>query len=220
MNYWKQMSSGRYVDLAAVRPGDVRLDDITTSLSRITRFSGHTMHGIEPLTVAQHSLMVHDIAKDLTDDPVAVLAAVSHDFEEAYTGDIITPVKRMLKDTSFIRDIESSIQKQLMPDFDIDAHYKVVRYADLISLHLEREVLFGLNEEHDHKWPVRPFKTGNYNAVEMYHKYRSKTAGHLKREFMNAYTSARISQGITPEAVRYAGSDSGSPVLFAVVSSS
>jgi hypothetical protein len=49
--------SGLIIDLADPKPEDIRVDDIAWSLSRQSRYAGHTMSRI-PYTVAQHTVMV------------------------------------------------------------------------------------------------------------------------------------------------------------------
>jgi len=80
--------SGIKFDLLNPTPEQIKLIDIAHSLSMTNRFNGHTQF---PYSVAQHSLAV----AEMVDAPYK-LGALLHDAGEAYIGDIITPIKRLL----------------------------------------------------------------------------------------------------------------------------
>ena len=91
-------SSGLRFDLVSPRAEQVRLADIARHLSRINRFNGGT--GPLPWSVAAHSLLVADVVERTIGgrcDPQLKLAALLHDAHEAYIGDLITPVKAMMR---------------------------------------------------------------------------------------------------------------------------
>lgn len=71
---------------------DISILDIAHSLALTNRFNGHT---VRPLSVAEHSLLVVEIAERELGlrEPGALLAALLHDAHEAITGDLITPAK-------------------------------------------------------------------------------------------------------------------------------
>lgn len=66
---------------------DIRLSDIAIALSNICRFGGHAPW----YSVAQHSVLVSYLAP-----PPFKLCALFHDATEAYLGDVISPLKRLL----------------------------------------------------------------------------------------------------------------------------
>jgi uncharacterized protein len=73
--------------------------DISVALSRIPRFVGHTTVSY---SVAQHCMLVCDLAKQVGQDSELYtkrikLLALLHDADEAYISDIPSPVKQMLK---------------------------------------------------------------------------------------------------------------------------
>lgn len=87
----------------------VDLDHISTALSRICRYVGHTK-----LSVAQHSyimamsfIMIGDIHK--------AFQAWGHDQSEAYLGDMAAPLKRILKKQ--FAPIEHGIEKIIANHF-------------------------------------------------------------------------------------------------------
>jgi hypothetical protein len=75
------------VDLLRPDPEQIELVDIAHALARITRFTGH---GDRCFTVAQHSVMVHDLAR--------VPWALLHDAAEAYIGDASSPLKVAMRE--------------------------------------------------------------------------------------------------------------------------
>jgi len=83
---WRmQMCSGRLVTLNAMSIKDLSLDEIAHHLFMQCRFGGATKRHY---SVLEHSLIVAD---QLPDD--LKLRGLLHDANEAYTGDIIRPVK-------------------------------------------------------------------------------------------------------------------------------
>lgn len=82
--------SGRRVDLIVPSPETIDLTDIAWSLSRLARFNGHTATS-RPLSVAEHSVRVAARCS-----PEARAWGLMHDAAEAYTGDIVAPVKRLM----------------------------------------------------------------------------------------------------------------------------
>lgn len=70
---------------------DIRVLDIAIGLSNICRFGGQLEHSY---SVAQHSVLVSHLA------PAPFrLAALLHDATEAYLGDVISPLKKLLGET-------------------------------------------------------------------------------------------------------------------------
>lgn len=89
-----EVASGEFVSLRGPEPSTIKVDDIAHALSHICRFGGHT-HVF--YSVAQHSLLVHDLVEHLGASPEVRLAALLHDAHEAYVGDLTTPLKRELR---------------------------------------------------------------------------------------------------------------------------
>ena len=94
--------SGKEFDPEDPRPDQIDLLDIAVGLSRVNRFVGHTAF---PFSVAQHSFLVSSLvdALDFPEHPGIKmltryrLLGLLHDADEAYTSDIPSPVKSMLK---------------------------------------------------------------------------------------------------------------------------
>lgn len=94
---WQRMLSGRRLDLLDPSPLDVEIADIAHGLARVARWNGQTT-GANIFSVAQHSLLVDEIAGRLAPDagPQARLAVLLHDAPEYVIGDMISPFKAVL----------------------------------------------------------------------------------------------------------------------------
>lgn len=135
-----QTFTGRYIDLLAPKQDDFRLVDIAHSLSLVNRFAGHTVH---PYSVAQHSVLCARLVP-----PEFELEALFHDAQEAYIGDVSTPLKALLPEYRRIEDqIESCLRGKLCLT-DIKA--PEVKRADLIMLATEHRDL--MPQDHSY-WP-------------------------------------------------------------------
>ncbi len=96
---WQRMLSGRRLDLLDPSPLDIEIEDIAHGLARVARWNGQTRGG-NPFSVAQHSLLVEEIARlSQPDAPQGWrLAALLHDAPEYVIGDVISPFKAVLGD--------------------------------------------------------------------------------------------------------------------------
>lgn len=91
------MLSGRRLDLLDPSPMDIEIVDIAHGLARVARWNGQTV-GDHAFSVAQHSLVVEEIAAHIQPDLDARwrLAALLHDAPEYVIGDMISPFKAAL----------------------------------------------------------------------------------------------------------------------------
>jgi 5'-nucleotidase len=91
---WQRMLSGRRLDLLDPSPEDIAIEDIAHGLARVARWNGQTK-GAHAFSVAQHALIVTDIAEALNPAwPTAWRrAALLHDAAEYVIGDLISPFK-------------------------------------------------------------------------------------------------------------------------------
>jgi 5'-deoxynucleotidase YfbR-like HD superfamily hydrolase len=126
--------SGRVVDPEHIDPDSIDIHDIAWSLSRISRFSGHTTTETA-YNVAQHSVFV---AKLMIDDGLSgnvVLYGLLHDGAEAYIGDIPSPVKKIPALKAVIDPIEDSLltaiyTKYVGGDIISSTDHKLVKFYD------------------------------------------------------------------------------------------
>ena len=114
-----ETSVGWMVDLTSPDPDAICAADIAKALSRINRFNGHTS---EPWSVASHSMLCVDFARQFFASDASdwmCLHILLHDAHEAYTGDIISPIKNIPELKHPIKNIEERLQHAIETRFDI-----------------------------------------------------------------------------------------------------
>lgn len=113
------------------RIDQIHIEDIAHGLAYTCRFNGQTT---EFYSVAQHSLMVCDLVAE-----EHKLAALLHDAAEAYLGDMVKPLKRLLPEFA---EIEHRVSAIIAETFSIpESDYAAIKRADLIALATEKRDL-------------------------------------------------------------------------------
>jgi hypothetical protein len=109
--------------------------DIAKALSRICRYGGHTPFFY---SVAEHSLGVSQLAEEDGCDQDTVLACLLHDASEAYLGDVVSPLKGMLRD---YWKIESRVMSEIGRRYGLDFHdhEEAIKKYDKIMLIAEMD---------------------------------------------------------------------------------
>jgi 5'-deoxynucleotidase YfbR-like HD superfamily hydrolase len=148
---WQRMLSGRRLDLLDPSPLDIEIEDIAHGLARVARWNGQTS-GAHAFSVAQHTLLVEDIAGRLDPGislPVRLLTLV-HDGPEYVIGDMITPFKAILGET--YKAVEARLQDAIHIRYGLrqsatpDA-MKLIKRADRVSAFLEATQLAGFDPD-------------------------------------------------------------------------
>ena len=141
MAVWQRMLSGRRLDLLDPSALDVEIEDIAHGLARVTRWNGQ-MAGTWPLSVAEHSLLVEQIAGMLepTLGAGGRLAALLHDGHEYAFGDMISPLKDASGPDRLA--LEERLQVVIHIRFGLPAEVAneirlLIRRADRAAAHLE-----------------------------------------------------------------------------------
>lgn len=119
--------TGRLIDPANPRPEDITIEDIAKGLAKEKRFGGNTL---VPYSVAQHSVHVAELCRTIDDSPLAVKKAFLHDASEAFLGDIVQPLKRILPD---YRELEAEWMDAIAKRFDLPSgfqHDPIVKECD------------------------------------------------------------------------------------------
>lgn len=157
---WQRMLSGRRLDLLNPSPLDIELEDIAHGLARVARWNGQTI-GDHPFSVAQHSLLVEELARAFAPDLPArwQLAAVLHDAPEYVIGDLISPFKAALGFD--YKAFELRLQEAIHIRFGLPAmvpeRIKVlIKRADKAAAYLEATQLAGFGEAEAAKFFGRP----------------------------------------------------------------
>ena len=108
-NTFIRTASGKKIDYADIDVQAIDIYDIAEHLSKLPRFLGATRPFI---SVAQHSLHVSSLAERDGGGPIAALYGLLHDAEEAYMGDMPTPLANYLWDLTG-RDIKAELSDML-----------------------------------------------------------------------------------------------------------
>ena len=98
--------SGRKIDVSNPNPADIVIEDIAWALSRMPRFSGHSIPYV-PYSVAQHCIQVAEDLKEY--GPDVQLYGLLHDAAEAYINDLPSPVKHIPEIHAVIKKLENSL---------------------------------------------------------------------------------------------------------------
>jgi len=162
---WIQTHSGREFFFDGIKPDSINLGDIAHSLALTNRFNGHT---IRAYSVAEHSVRVavevlrYARAGKLAEHQArdAALCGLLHDAAEAYTGDIVSPLKSFIEPGDALRGIIAGIEKaveesllgHIQPEHRSIWHRGYVKRADLALLAAESASLFAGGRVRD--WPV------------------------------------------------------------------
>lgn len=136
------LRSGLVFDLVNPIPAMVTIDDIAWALAHTLRYGGHAD---VPINVASHSLNVRWIVMQSDTKPELRLAALLHDAHEAYVGDVIRPLKKLLGDEWMA--IEQRIDRAIAEQFNVDVETfraPEVRFADQLAYCWERRDLVGV----------------------------------------------------------------------------
>ena len=148
---WQRMLSGRRLDLLNPSPLDIELEDIAHGLARVARWNGQTT-GDHAFSVAQHSLLVEQIASELRADLPGRwrLAALVHDAPEYVVGDLITPFKSAIG--LDYRELEDRLLQAVHIRFGLPGELpktitKLIKRADKMAAFLEATQLAGFSDE-------------------------------------------------------------------------
>jgi len=164
---------GNTVNLADVRPEDLHMADIATSLHQIMRFNGHAYRGY---SVLSHSMVMCDMA-----EPEFKMEALLHDAGEAYLGDIIVPVKEMFPDIAlFENEVTALIMDKFSAGYKVNTRNGTYNKSPYISS-LDRRLGRG---EHAILRPIWGAEIDEEVAVKMY-EFWDKTPN----DFLNMYDS-------------------------------
>jgi len=157
---WQRMLSGRRLDLLDPSPMDIEIEDIAHGLARVARWNGQTT-GPYAFSVAQHSLVVEDLARALKPGlgHDMQLGALLHDAPEYVVGDMISPFKAVLGDD--YKAVEQRLSHAIHLRFGLPGALparieKLIKRADLICAWFEAVQLAGFAEHEADRFFIRP----------------------------------------------------------------
>ena len=155
MKHWKLLHTGTAWDLCNPNPADVHPLDIAVPLSRIPRWTGH---GRRVITVAEHCVHVSRFVYEMTDgDLTAAAQGLLHDAAESITGDIPTPIKRLVP---ALREVEKIQLDAILTRFDLPTElHPAIKAGD--------RVLMASEAMQDMPHPPHPFYDEGDNFVRI-----------------------------------------------------
>jgi len=148
---WQRMLSGRRLNLLDPSPLDIEIEDIAHGLARVARWNGQTV-GRHSFSVAQHSLLVHDVCLQFRPGLPAKwrMAALLHDAPEYVVGDLISPFKAAVgfDYKAFELKLLAAIHLRFgLPPEPPQAISKLIKRADIAAAYLEATQLAGFEEK-------------------------------------------------------------------------
>lgn len=154
---WQRMLSGRRLDLLNPAPDDVSIEDIAHGLARVARWNGQTT-GAHAFSVAQHALLVEQIARDTSPEDGSGLdwetrwqqAALLHDAAEYVIGDLISPFKTAigLDYKAFENKLMRAVHQRFALPAELPAPVAAhIKRADTIAAYYEATCLAGFTRD-------------------------------------------------------------------------
>lgn len=188
MKNWMQTYTGNVFFFDKPHPSMIDIEDIAHALSMQCRFNGHTRAFY---SVAEHSVRVSwavEAASAGQANAVELaLWALLHDASEAYTGDMVLPLKRemrglrlapVLSMPSDFDLIESRIQRAICNAFGLpEDEPKIVKRFDLVLLLTEKRDLLAPCDE---PWP-------DYGVQPLRHRLETWVPEHAKKVFLDRF---------------------------------
>ncbi len=157
---WQRMLSGRRLDLINPSPLDIELEDIAHGLARVARWNGQTT-GDHAFSVAQHSVLVEQIASELRADLSDRwrLAALLHDAPEYVVGDLITPFKAAIG--LDYQELEDRLLGAVYIRFGLPGQLPknitaLIKRADKMAAFLEATQLAGFSDSEARRFFIAP----------------------------------------------------------------
>lgn len=139
---WMRLPSGKRLDLINPDPQAWQDEDLAIRLARTYRWGGESCWP-QPLSVAQHSLLVLEIRRMLADAPLTPqdeLQELLHDAEEGFLGfDCISPLKQILGEP--FKRVERRLYSAIWERYDVTPWTH-----DTLTLHKEADHIAAASE--------------------------------------------------------------------------
>jgi 5'-deoxynucleotidase YfbR-like HD superfamily hydrolase len=162
---WQRMLSGRRLDLLDPSPLDIEIEDIAHGLARVARWNGQTQ-GAHIFSVAQHTLLVEQMARRLAPNPDRRLrlAVLLHDAPEYVIGDMISPFKTVIGDA--YKAVEARLLAAIHRRFGVAVELpedvrRLIKAADRAAAYLESTRLAGFAPAEARRFFGRPPKVSD-----------------------------------------------------------
>lgn len=155
MSHWMLTHSGRehYLSGHEILRNQIDIRDVAQALAQINRYTGHCHR---PYSVAEHSLLVADLARRNGKSTLVQLACLMHDAHESTAGDMSTPAKHAigLAWANFEHRQADILRRQFGLVTAFTVYRDLVNLYDLIALATERRDLTNYDATRNRPWPV------------------------------------------------------------------
>lgn len=160
--------SGKMFNIINPKKNELNINDAAHALSLQCRFNGHVR---KFYSVASHLIIGSKLINEKFKKEFLL-----HDLQEAWIGDVITPVKKQTKE--FIK-IENNIEKVISKKFNTPyPNSKEVKEMDIIMFRMESVYLMGQKKNKNEKFPMTKKKF----LYEI-----NKSNDEIKKEFLKTF---------------------------------
>ena len=170
---WIQTHRGHAYDLDGdgPTPDSIFIEDVAFALAHLHRYNGHA----GAYSVAQHSVLAARVARAMGLSAGIQRSALMHDAHEAYTGDVPSPIKRVLGETwrTFERRHEIAVRRRFAVPVALPS---IVTTIDLRLLITERRDLLGGVETRPWGIDVEPFERSELAPIVRWDADESRRA--------------------------------------------
>ena len=191
--YWFPTFAGKIIDIENPTPDMIDVEDIAQALSMTCRYGGHCR---DYYSVAEHSLGVEALGYYSTsqtpDYSVRALALLLHDSAEAYLGDVVSPLKRLLGHP--YADLEHRWLRAIEEKFDLGSALTnpdpLVKTCDLAILPVE--IVNLCSPPHPDWWlKIDPPTVGQLSE----HSIECLSPSAARRRFLNRFRHLQWARG-------------------------
>lgn len=176
--------SGKIIDPENLDVTQIDINDIAWSLSRINRFSGHTVTEV-PYNVAQHSVFVAEMILKEYDRKIALFGLL-HDAAESYIGDIPSPIKKIPALKAVIDPIEDALLNEVFKKYcscvPTRDEWRIIKYYDKKAQFIES---FSFMASRGLQWPGR--NDYNISLVELQNFHTPISSIQAYQQFINKF---------------------------------
>ena len=145
-----RVCTGGYFHMHSDDPNEISLNAISSALSRLCRFTGHLMDGIEIYSVAEHSVLVSYLLEKMGAPAEVIFQGLMHDASEAYVADIAAPFKGEIGN---YYAVEAKVMARIKDRYLLNDKFDYrVKLADWYALFIEARNIVCPNEEELATW--------------------------------------------------------------------
>ncbi len=142
--------TGGYFHLDSDDVNEISLNAIARATSRLCRFTGHLVDGVQMYSVAEHSVLVSYLLERMGAPADVIFQGLMHDASEAYLSDIAAPFKGAIGN---YYEVEGKIMKRICDRYLLPEKFDYrVKQADWYALFIEARAIVCPDEEELKTW--------------------------------------------------------------------